>query len=161
MIYPVKKPKPRSRPASPQKTVRKSRPKKTNYARRKKENLRAFGAVARRHWMREQACIACGRFGFSVSAHIESGGKSRRADASKTIPLCCWSRMGVEGCHQKFDRYEAIGTVRSRAIVRGGPRATELAAQVDAEWQEQLRLHEVAGAAQEVQPPPPPSQDKT
>jgi hypothetical protein len=64
-------------------------------------------------------CAECGISGSSQCAHANSAiwGKSRGKKASDiaTFPLCC-DRLGVVGCHTRFDQY--IGITREEAAER-------------------------------------------
>lgn len=120
---PAPKPRPSSRKGRT--GIARSRVKPRNAKRYAANLLRAYGPENRRDWMRNQDCLGCGRAGYSVSAHIVGGGGSRKASYTKTIPLCCLSRLGVDGCHQKFDRYEDIGFTRGTAGVDALATVTE------------------------------------
>lgn len=78
--------------------------------------------------MRDQPCIACGRRGYCDSAHIESGGTGRKADYTKTVPLCgvLWSI--VDNCHKEAHRgQETFAT-------KYGIDLTEAAAETESRW---------------------------
>lgn len=51
------------------------------------ETERKYGTAERREWMTRQPCVICGARP-SVSAHLVTGGTGRKADASKTVPMC-------------------------------------------------------------------------
>lgn len=139
-VYACPKPEPRKKKVrTPLKRsgriARKAVVKKVNVKRKAKELLRAFGPPERREWMKEQMCLGCGAWGFSVSAHIENDGKNRRAAADKTIPLCCRSRGMPNACHQKFDAYETIGHDTRRPFKKGDEYVYGLAAGTEMRWQ--------------------------
>lgn len=99
---------------------------------------RAFGGKDRVEWMRTRACIACGKIGYAVSAHITTGGKGRRADAKYTVPLCDgfanrpWpvGKASFVNCHTLLDDYPWL----FRAFLQGLD--LEAAAQrTEAAWQ--------------------------
>lgn len=115
--------------------ARSGRVKQVNAKRKAKTLVRAFGSPERRAWMRTLPCFGCCREGFSVSAHIANDGLGRRAGASQTIPLCCASRLGTEGCHQKFDRHETIGGGPTRRFGKGSTIAKMYARRTAAAWQ--------------------------
>jgi hypothetical protein len=69
------------------------------------ETERAHGPVEYREWMKSQRCIVRGcRAQPCDSAHIRSGGTSRKADWTETVPLCSTRpRDGYRGHHEQYD----------------------------------------------------------
>ncbi len=85
---------------------RRTRVKSVNRKRKAANMKRAYGPVERREWVKRQACANChttrgiayGTEVEIVSAHIVTGGMSRKSEADKTVPLC--ERKDGRGCHQ-------------------------------------------------------------
>jgi hypothetical protein len=54
-------------------------------------------------------CFNCGIHGHSQCAHPNTGKtKGRKLSDDRCFPLCA-DRVGVVGCHSRFDRYELTG----------------------------------------------------
>lgn len=79
---------------------------KRNRKRQQRELERAYGPAERREWMKRRPCCHCGVRGWTVSAHVGNGGAGRKSDAADTVPLCS-TRMGVLGCHDRYDQGKA------------------------------------------------------
>lgn len=64
-------------------------------------------------------CIECGLEGYSQAAHSNewSHGKGRGMKASDTalFPLCA-DRLGVQGCHSRFDQYKLYPREEMEAV---------------------------------------------
>lgn len=62
-------------------------PRKRNYKKWKRNQVRAYGPTERRQWVKDQPCCVSGRRAPSENVHIKSGGTSRKADHEFVIPL--------------------------------------------------------------------------
>ena len=61
-------------------------------------------------------CKACGVQGYSQAAHPNSGkGLGIKTSDLDCFALCC-DRVGVPGCHGRFDRYE-LGGKHAQALI--------------------------------------------
>lgn len=95
------------------------------------ETERIYGSEERREWMTRQPCVFCGRRP-SVSAHVRTGGGSRKADASETVPMC-------SGCHDGYDGRAVAGGRATFLAARGLTLddVLELAAAIESRWQQE------------------------
>jgi hypothetical protein len=59
-------------------------------------------------------CINCGVEGYSQAAHGPAAGKGLKASDDLLFPLCT-VRVGVNGCHEKYDAYELFPRAERRA----------------------------------------------
>jgi hypothetical protein len=70
---------------------RKSRKPRVNRQRKSKNWIRAYGSPERVNWIQRQRCVvwwgACSS-GLCHNHHIITGGKGRKADANRIVPLC-------------------------------------------------------------------------
>lgn len=96
---------PSPKPAKREKQARKP-VKRRNRKRYSANWLRAYGSPERVAFVEKLACANCHLRASETSgwltianAHIENGGRSRKADAKRIIPLC--ESIYGNGCHQK------------------------------------------------------------
>jgi hypothetical protein len=69
----------------------------------------AARSEAYRRLVAAMPCKACGIQGYSQAAHPNHGkGMGIKTDDRACFALCC-DRVGVSGCHSKWDRYEIGG----------------------------------------------------
>lgn len=97
------------------------------------ETERAHGSEERRAWTKREPCIVpnCGRTPCDA-AHLVSGGKGRKADASWTVAFCSSNPVtGYVGHHDEFDN----GKQSFMAKYFPGIERAELAVAFEARWQ--------------------------
>lgn len=96
--------------------------KKRNAKRHTREWARAYGSPERVAAINAKPCCWCGLEGYTENAHTESGGGSRKANASTIAPLCGAAYQYTspiaytltDGCHEKYDRHERPFDVEGR-----------------------------------------------
>jgi hypothetical protein len=61
-----------------------------------------------RRWVASLPCFECRIHGYSQCAHPNSGkAKGRKNSDEGCFPMCA-DRVGVKGCHSRFDQYELV-----------------------------------------------------
>jgi hypothetical protein len=61
-----------------------------------------------RRWVASLPCYECRIHGYSQCAHGNTGkAKGRKNSDEGCFPLCA-DRVGVKGCHSRFDQYEIV-----------------------------------------------------
>lgn len=104
---------------------------------RKAANLeRAHGSPEFRVWMKTQPCVVCGRTP-SDAAHLTNGGKGRKDDVARTVPLC--SDYPDCGCLKLGHHSEYDGGKRSFRAKYAHLDLPALAADTQARWLTYLR----------------------
>lgn len=70
---------------------------------------RGMGTKARRRFVADQPCAACGRLFASQNAHLlGNGGLSRKKDCTTIGPLCGPDfTTGYIGCHELYDEHRS------------------------------------------------------
>ena len=129
-------PKPRKRKKKPHSVMpkRQTSIRKRNPKRQRSEFARAYGSKERVEWIQGLPCVACLQSPCD-NAHIESGGKGRKADADKIVPLCS-DRVGDEGCHTELHR---VGRYTFERIYRIDLK--QEASEVESLWQSYTLSH--------------------
>jgi hypothetical protein len=61
-----------------------------------------------RRWVASLPCFECRIQDYSQCAHPNTGkAKGKKLSDEGCFPLCC-DRLGIVGCHARFDRYELV-----------------------------------------------------
>lgn len=82
---------------------RSGRLKPVNRARKARLFAEDFGSKEYVEHIHSLPCAACLVTGWTEAAHVRSRGAGGKVD--DLVPLC-GNRLGIEGCHSRFDRHE-------------------------------------------------------
>ena len=84
-------------------------------------------------------CKACGIQGFSQAAHLPPNGKSIKQDDRLTFALCC-DRLGIKGCHPKYDQYELFTRAVAMTVGRAWAADTQRQIIASGQWPKGLEF---------------------
>lgn len=78
-----------------------------------------------RRWVATLPCYECRIQGYSQCAHPNTGkAKGAKLSDAGCFPLCC-DRLGIKGCHSRFDQYEIVPREQMPAYERDAAKWTQ------------------------------------